>query len=135
MEIGAKILDVYVSFHTAKRLHELGFSLYTNYQYDENKNKTHYTLEQCAVYDVLGKPVLYIPTCEQAYTWIRQTYPGWEINITYTNGWHFIVKNIDGYIYKEPQIPDMDYNTAFDWGILHVLNRVGDDVKNDEDFE
>ena len=132
--------EVRTSLAFAKELAKHGYHVYSDiqYKYDiytKEYKECHYTLEQCAYYELCMNdtfvyvPIVYVPTIEHAYRWIIKKDPNWNIAILWNSnmkGYYFIVQNIEtGYEYIQPAIPnETNREMLYEWAMEHILNRM-----------
>lgn len=123
-----------VSLHLAKLLHEKGYDKYSDEQYVELKTSElgycKLSLESCAYVEMTtDTKFIYVPTLDEAYEWILEQDPSWNVSVLWNNtvrGYYFVVQNTEtGYEYKQPSTPkENDTFKMYEWGIEHVLNRL-----------
>ena len=130
--------NYYVDLTVAELLQKVGWMIYTPNQYILNSSTGNYELmdlglEQCAIVEAAGRNVIYMPTYEQAYNFIREYDPGWFISITYDkeyNAHQFKVyylgtnEKFQNYIYDQPVCPDMSYKRSYLYALEHILHRI-----------
>lgn len=70
----------YVTLDTARKLNRLGWDLYTDYQYWKG-DFVQLGIEECALAELSGDEVIYIPDITQAVMYLQEKYPDYFIQI------------------------------------------------------
>jgi hypothetical protein len=119
-----------VSVSNARMMKELGWDVYTKYQII-NGHIEQYNLEQCAIAELKGDDVLYIPTVEQAINWVLSRY---MLYVMITPDWGFNIFEITenkrhDLWWKNKEIHD-NYEDAANGGLKMLFEHLLDDYYN-----
>lgn len=90
---GGREYRKYVSLKIANNLKDLGWDIYTKYQYVNGDHFTSKTLEECIALEQDKKPIVYVPDILQAHVFLNSKFPEYQVYLEKPdgNGWRGVV--------------------------------------------